>query len=329
MRILITGASGFVGRYIALSALARGHQVRAQIRPASSLDGIPWAPHNSVEICRADLRSEEGLLEMLIGIDAVVHSALSKQGGRFGSLAANLVGTENLLKAMQLTHVSRLVHISSFSVYNYSKLRAGSRLDEMSDVEIDPDRRDYYCTTKLLQERLVLDAAKKGIRTTIVRPGAIFGADKIWTDRIGLKLSPRTWILFGGLVRIPLTYVENCAEAIVMCAETEKSTGMALNIVDDETPTQQLYARLLRKHLDRPPRLFHLPWLAILTASRLAFVLNEFLFRGRLRLPQVLNPPSIQARFKPLRYPNQALKNAVGWKPRFTLEEALERCFIK
>lgn len=327
MRILVTGAAGFLGRYIVSNAITRGHQVRAQIRPVSSTEKLDWINHPRIEIFRADLRSKEKMIEMVMGIDTVVHAALSKQGGPYSSLASTLVGTENLLEAMRLANVTRLVQISSFTVYNYLKTRQGNCLDESCEVEIDPMRRDYYCTTKLLQERLVHESETVGIRPTIVRPGAIFGREDYWTDRIGVILSPRAWILIGGRVRIPLTYVENCAEAIVMCAETEAAVNKTFNIVDDETPTQWRYAHLLRDYIKPRPRTVLVPWVLLSMAARFASGINRCVFHGKMLLPQILRPPCAHARFKPLRYSNHAIKKAICWRPQYSLEEALGRCF--
>jgi nucleoside-diphosphate-sugar epimerase/glycosyltransferase involved in cell wall biosynthesis len=328
MKFLVTGASGFVGRYVVSEALRRGHCVRVLIRPATATANPSWADHRNVELVRADLRSKRGLVEAASTVDAVLHLAVSQAGGLYALLVGTVVGTENLLEAMKQAGVSRIVLVSSFAVYNYSKLRTYTTLNESCAVETEPQRRDYYCLTKLMQENLVRAAgAEHGLRFTILRPGAVFGKEHVWTARLGIPLSDRIWIRMGRWAKLPLSYVENCAEAIVMCAERDEAVGQTFNVVDDETPTQQLYSHQLQRRLSPPPHIITVPWTMVRALARIAWIANRLMFDGRARLPQVLSPASVHARFKPLRYSNQSMKKIIGWRPRYSLAEALDRSF--
>src|SRR5262249_9108498 len=73
LTVLVPGAAGFLGRHVAAALLARGHRVRVLVRPATSIDGLPWA--GRVEVSRADLRSPRGLDGAFEGIDVLVHLA--------------------------------------------------------------------------------------------------------------------------------------------------------------------------------------------------------------------------------------------------------------
>ena len=328
MKLLITGSSGFVGRYVVAEALRRGHSVRALIRPATALSDLKWTDHKNFELVRADLRSKRGLVEAVSGADAVLHLAVSQDSDLYGVLAGTVVGTENLLEAMKQAKVERIVLISSFSVYNYIKLRTWSELNESCAVEAEPEKRDYYCLTKLMQENLVRAAGTEyGLRFTLLRPGAIFGKGHVWTSRLGIALSDRVWIRLGAWAKLPLSYVENCAEAVVMCAEKEEAVGKTFNVIDDETPSQRLYSRQLQRYLNPCPHIVPVPWTLVRTLARIAWFSNRLLFKGKAKVPQVLSPLSVHARCKPLRYSNQRLKEVLGWRPRYSLAEALDRCF--
>src|SRR5687768_13362229 len=117
MKLLITGASGFLGRYTVAEALRRGHSVRAMVRSGNDPARFGWEGSPDLELVRADLRSRKGLVEALAGVDAVVHLAAAKSGDVYEQYAGTVVATENLLWAMTEARVKRLVHISSFSVY--------------------------------------------------------------------------------------------------------------------------------------------------------------------------------------------------------------------
>ena len=323
MKLLITGAAGFVGTYVVMEALRRGHSVRALIRPATSISDLQWAKHKNVELILADLRSKRGLVEAVSSVDAVIHLAVSQ-----ASVADTVVGTENLLDAMKQAKVKRIVLISSFAVYNYIALRNWSELNELCAIEAEPEKRDNYCLAKLMQEDLVRIAGiEYGLRFTILRPGAIFGRGYLWTSRLGMDLSDRLWIRMGAWAKVPLSYAENCAEAVVMCAEKEEAIGKTFNVVDDETPTQRFYCRQLQRYLNHRPRIVPLPWTLVRTIARIAWFSNKLFFNSKARLPQVLSPVSVHARFKPLYYSNRSLKESTGWKPRYSLAEALARSF--
>ena len=127
------------------------------------------------------------------------------------------------------------------------------------------------------------------------------------------------------MARIPLTYVENCAEAIVMAASSKAAQGETFNIVDDAVPTQRQFARMVLRRLS--PRRMVIPVsysLLRLTAGSIALV-NKRLLGNRARVPSLLVPSRLAARGRPLQYSNKKIKTVLGWIPRYTLEEGLDR----
>ena len=141
MKILITGASGFVGRYVVLEALRRGHAVKAVVRPSSVLKGLPWIKDESIEMVFTDLRFKQKLLDIMSDVDEVIHLALSKEKDFYAALYGTLVGTENLLDAMLYNKINRILLVSSFAVYNYSKMKKHSLLSEECPIENEPEKR--------------------------------------------------------------------------------------------------------------------------------------------------------------------------------------------
>src|SRR4051812_50228740 len=79
MKILVTGANGFLGQHVVSALLARRHQVRVLVRPAADLDQTSW--RNQVDVFRADLRSTSNLESAFNGIDVLVHLAAAVTGG--------------------------------------------------------------------------------------------------------------------------------------------------------------------------------------------------------------------------------------------------------
>jgi len=326
MKLLITGASGFLGRYVTAAALRKGHQVRAVVRPASDIALIPWAQHSNVELARLDLRRRTGIADALVGIDAVIHLAAAKAGDFYAQFAGTVLATENLLAAMGEKEVKRLVAISTFSVYDYINIESEETLDESSPLVEDTASRDEYAQTKLLQEQLVRDfESKQGGLITVLRPGVIYGRDNLWTARLGAGLGESWWLRIGAQSQLPLSYVANCADAIVMAAEQGAAIGQTINIFDDNPPTQREYAKQLKKQVPNPPKFVPMNWMLMRSIGDLAWFVNKRLLGGKAKLPGVLIPSRLDARFKPLQYSNEKLKATLGWEPRYGLEEAIAR----
>ncbi|NEP17865.1 MAG: NAD(P)-dependent oxidoreductase [Leptolyngbya sp. SIO4C1] len=326
MKLLITGASGFLGQYVVAAALRRGHQVRAVVRPATQAAKIAWSEHPNLEFVRLDLRRRADIPAALADTEAVIHLAAAKSGDFYAQFAGTVVATENLLAAMAEANVKRLVAISTFSVYDYINMESGTVLDETAPTVADPLTRDEYTQTKLLQETLVrnFEADQSGL-VTILRPGVIYGRDNLWTARLGAGLGEKAWLRIGAHAQLPLAYVENCAEAIVLAAEQEAAIGQTLNVLDDNPPTQRRYTKQLMKRLPNRPRLVPVNWAVMRTLGDLAWAINQRFLGGQAKLPGILVPSRLQARFKQLQYSNQKLKQCLDWTPTYSLETALDR----
>src|SRR5438105_4035291 len=137
MKLLVTGANGFLGRHVVAEALRRGHEVRAIVRPASELPRVGWPSSSRLQVIRADLRSARGLAEALADVDTVLHLAAAKSGDIYAQYAGTVGATENLLAAMDDAGVRRIVAVSSLAVYDYRNMPEHSTLDESSPVEAD------------------------------------------------------------------------------------------------------------------------------------------------------------------------------------------------
>lgn len=329
MRILVTGATGFVGRYTVAAALARGHRVAAVLRPASSGRELgPLLDHPGVEAIRVDLRSRAGLVDAVRGADSVIHLAAAKSGDFYTQFAGTVVATENLLWAMGKAGVGQLVAVSTFSVYDYKALPGGSLLTETTPVDADPVKRDEYARTKLLQEELYRGFLAAGSRAVIVRPGLIYGRDELWHALLGAELGPR-FLRVGAKAILPLLYVENCAEALALAAEKlaqdpSPVNGETINLVDDDLPTQGRYVELVSDVIEPPPSLF-VPWPVMRVAADALDKANGMLLGGRAKFPGIVVPEKLHGRFKPLRYTNAKAKRLLGWEPRYPTEEAVRR----
>jgi 2-alkyl-3-oxoalkanoate reductase len=321
MKVLITGASGFIGRYVVAAALRKGYDMRAVVR--SPQQPLPWPSHPQLEVTHLDLRDTARLPEALEGIETVVHLAAVMSGTLEEQRQGTVLATQALLSAMKTSSVKHLIAISSFSVYDYLPLSPGTILLESLPLETRPDRRDGYTQAKLAQEILVRQfATETDTLLTILRPGIVYGKGHLWNASLGVNVKDRLWVCVGDRATLPLLYVENGADAIMQAILYPPKSRHTINLIDDNLPTQKAYLEALRQVLPTLPPKVTLPWAVVNQVSNLVSQLPGL---SRAKVPGLLVPARVHARFKPLAYNNTRAKQYLDWSPRFGLADALGR----
>jgi len=325
--ILVTGATGFLGQHVVQALLRSGATVRSVVRPGRDEATLPWAGHPSAQSARVDLRRRAGLEQALEGCDTVVHLAATKGGDFASRFAGTVIATEHLLDAMDAAGVTRLVHCSSFSVYRSGAVPRHGTLDESTPVEHDLPSRDDYAQVKIIQEQLVRDwaAAGEGRQLTVLRPGLVYGPGELWHALLGIEILPSVWLGAGSLTALPMAWVENVADAFALAALRHPLPDATLNLVDDHCPSIRRYVRAVRPLVEAPPRIVQLGYPMTRALVTAAAVINRRALGGRLKLPGGLSPLPFEARFRPLRYSNEAAKQVLGWRPQFEFPETLGR----
>lgn len=321
MKVLVTGAGGFLGRSVVNRLIERGHVVRAVVRPSSPK---PFWP-DAVEVFRADLRVQEDMTPAFAGIDVVLHLAAATSGNEDMQFASTVVATERFLEAMAKSEVKRLVHVSSLVVYNWSK--AKSCMDESTPLEDKPYAMGGYTIAKIWQERIVSRFAKKySWDLTIARPGFIWGTGHAKIAGMGRQFG-QTYLLFGPLTRLPLTHVDNCADCLVKAAESPAASGEIFNIIDGDDVRVWRYAREYARRSDQRGFVLPLPYRAGLGVAQLAALTSRVLFGSKGKLPSLLTPRRFESQFKPVRFSNQKVIAKLGWQPRLSFEQCLDLSF--
>lgn len=323
MSVLVTGANGFLGRHVVARLLDRGHRVRALVRPASSLSDLPWA--QDVELARADLRDRGGVEAAVAGVDSVVHLAAAVAGDDDAQFSATVVGTERLLSALQSAPVRRVVHASSFSVYDWQRARRS--IDERTPLVDEPaklDERGGYTLAKVWQERLLrAAAAEQGFELVVLRPGFVWAAAHEPLAGIGVRAG-RVQLVFGPRRPLPITYVENCAARFAAAVDATAAAGRTLNVVDPERVSAWRFAREQQRRTGGDATLVPVPHAAARLAPRAAQAVSRQVFGAGGRLPSILVPARFDARYKPLRFAVQGLHEVLG-PPPWDFASALER----
>jgi UDP-glucose 4-epimerase len=317
MKVVVTGAAGFLGQHVVAQLLERGHAVRAIIRPLTP------APHwnGNVALIRADLETPNALAGVLEGSDAVLHLALAAAGKNDDEqFAATATATEHLAGAITRARVTKVVLVSSLAVYNWA--RARGVLDEEAPLITDAAGLGGYVRAKLFQECAFATAAREqGWALTVLRPGFVWGPERAEVAGMGRYFGP-VQVMFGPVSTLPLTHVINCAHAVVAAAEAENVVG-AFNVVDDDEVSVWRYAREHAVRSRRTAIPLPVPYTVGLLIARLASRTSRILTGDDSKLPTILNPSRFEWQFKPLRFSNHKLKRTLGWRPRLRFDECL------
>lgn len=329
-RILVTGASGFIGTKVVETLIEYGYpRVRCLVRGSSRRDRLNAVLRrlehlHEVEIVVGDLNSREDCARAAEGVAVVLHLAAGFDKSFAGAFMNSALATRNLMDAL-LEHEQpvRFVNVSSFAVYSNLAMTRGVLLDESAPLEDSPQQRyDAYGFGKLKQEQLVQEYGRsRGLRYVILRPGTVYGpGKKELTGRIGIDTFG-FFIHIGGSNELPLTYVDNCAEAIVLAGLVPGIDGEVFNIVDDERLTSSAFLRAYRR---RVPSFWSVR-MPYFVASALSGLWERYSIRSLGQLPPAFNRRRCAAEWKGNRYTNRKLHERLGWKPRVPLAVAMDR----
>lgn len=315
MIVLVTGASGFLGRAVAARLVASGHEVRTLQRRPSGVEGagdLLGSVTVPADIARA-----------LDGAAGVVHLAakVSLAGSEEEFHAVNVVGTRSLLDEAERAGVSRFVQVSSPSVAH-----VGSALAGVGAERADPHRaRGAYARTKAEAELIALARDTSSLAVVAVRPHLVWGpGDTQLVARIVDRARRgRLPLLNGGTALIDSTYIDNAASGIAAALDrADVAHGRALVLTNGEPrPVGELLAGICLAAGVRPPGRSIPAWLgraaggAIEKAWRLA--------------PGTDEPPMTRFLAEQLStahwFDQRDTRRVLDWSPAVSIDEGLRR----
>jgi nucleoside-diphosphate-sugar epimerase len=303
---VVTGATGYIGRYVCRELVARGWRVRGSIRTSSraadlerSVEGVPW-----------DLEREEAPSALVAGARAIVHLAgrVHRMGRQRADEEAlyrriNVDSTRSLVRAARDHSVARFVYVSSVKV-----LGEGEASPYGPHAEVRPS--DAYARSKADAEELVRCEAGD-VEWTIVRPAFVYGGpgrgnfERLITLA---RVASRVPLPLGGLTnRRSMIYVENLADLLAFCAESEATAGRVLPGVDSQRVSTSEMIRAVAASRGLHARLFPFPELML---SMLARVTGRAADWHRLSGDFEVDTSVLQR---------------VGWRPPISFDESFRR----
>jgi nucleoside-diphosphate-sugar epimerase len=308
-RILVTGASGVLGRALLNRLVRRGESVRVLVRRRSSdLEQLP-----GVQVVYGELGDPERVDRAVAGVQLVYHVGATMRGRSWADFEAGTVcGTSNVVRSCLKHDVERLVHVSSLSVLDYAAQSSQAVVDESSPLEPFLQQRGSYTRAKALAEAIVIDAVRRhGLRTVVVRPGQIFGPGYEHVAPYGAIALAGRWIAVGaGRLKLPLVHVDDVVEGLLAAAARSDVGGSIFHLVDSTPVTQRDYIAWSRENASRAIRVHYVPRPALLLAGAVldlvGGVFGRTLGLSRYRIRSI----------KELTFDCSAARNRLGWEPR-------------
>lgn len=204
--LLITGATGYIGRYLVARLVSEGERPRCLVRDPKKAAAI--LPADKVELVQGDTTQASTLAAALQGVDTVIHAAFmtadrkESPGNHYEE--TNVKGTQNLVSAAKTAGVQKIIEVSGL----------GTR----------PDKPGSYMQGRYLSEKMVIDS---GLQWTIIRPSVLFGKGapfiKGLTDL--LQSAPVVPLIGGGKLMFQPIYVEDVVTVIVKVLHDPQTTN--------------------------------------------------------------------------------------------------------
>jgi nucleoside-diphosphate-sugar epimerase len=325
--ILVTGATGFMGPALVSSLLRHGFRnIRAFARPSSNVSRLQAVVKGQsegarIEVIRGNLLSSDDCRLAVQGVAVILHLATGGDKSYPDAFMNSVVATRNLIEASRhQPTLRRFVNVSSFAVYTNAN---GGRLDEESSV--GETGGDAYTFAKVKQDELVTEYGQRfGLPHVIVRPGSVFGPGKeAISGRVGIDTFG-VFMHLGGSNRIPLTYIDNCSDAIVLAGVTPGVESEVFNIVDDDLPTSRQFLRQYKRKVRR----FRSIYVPRLVSYLLCRWWEKYSDWSEGQLPPAFNRRRWNAEWRNTRYSNEKIKAMLGWTPRVSMQEGLNRYLV-
>ena len=320
MKILITGASGFIGSFIVEEALNRGFETWAAVRKSSSRE---WLKDERINFIELNLSSKAQLVEQLKGkaFDYVVHAAgVTKCLNKADFRRINTEGTKNLVDALIETGMplKRLVFVSSLSVFGAIKEQQPYEEIRESDM---PQPNTEYGRSKLAAEQY-LDSLGSRIPYIILRPTGVYGPKEKDYYIMAKSIKQHSDFAVGYRQQdITFVYVEDVVQAIFLALEKGEN-GRKYFLSDGQVYQSATFSKLIHEALGRP-------WWIRLTVPewvlRIVTFCGEYTGRMTGKVTALNNDKYNILRQRNWRCDIEPARKELGYQPKVMLDEGVKR----
>ncbi len=314
--VLVTGATGFLGRRLVDQLIRQGFGVRAFVRKTSDTAKLQAA---GADIVSGDVRDADSLKAAMEGVDVVVHAAADTSGNARDGHLVTVMGTKNVLEAAASAGVKQFIYISSCSVYGIFDCQPGQVIDESGPLERFPGKRGAYSMAKFEAEQIVLKAmTEMKMKITCLRPGTIWGpGGETFTPMMGIRVAGCIGIIGTKGFVLPLVYLDNLIDAITHCIDHHRAYNQVFNVVDTWQVNKSTYTDKVLKPLFPEACFFKIPYRALYAIVWM----QEIMFRVLRREPYMTRYRLISSQ-RPVIYSPGKIGRELGWRGKVGFDEA-------
>lgn len=307
-RILVTGATGFIGSRLARRLAREGAVVRGVGR---KVERVRWLEEEGVELVRGDLLDPSVRAAIVADRDLVFHTAAALSADADAAQAINVDATRQLVQAGVRSGVQRFVHVSTVGAYAIDEEGAVSE-----ETTLATRHPSTYPRTKAQAEIAAREVAAGGqIELVILRPSMVYGPGYgVWTVTMSRNVCEGKPVMLGkGRGHFHPVYVDDLVEALLRAATVPEAAGEAFNVSAATTTWHEFmsyYGRLCGAEPSGIPF-----WIARLLAflNRLPFI-HTPIDRGFIEMATNRN-----------HFPIEKARRVLGWEPAVELEEGMQR----
>jgi predicted dehydrogenase/nucleoside-diphosphate-sugar epimerase len=312
---LVTGASGGLGSALVDRLRAEARPIRVMVRhlPDNAEDRL-----DGVEYVRGDLGDPEAVDRAVRGARVVFHVGAAMKGSWLDHQGGTIEGTRNVLASCRKHGVSKLVHVSSLSVIDWAGAEPNTPVDETTPFEGHAEERGSYTQAKLEAEKLVAAEAARGLPSVILRPGQIFGRRiPLMTGAIARRAAGRYLVLGDGEMQLPLVYIDDVIDALMLAAKSDLHTGETIQIVDPEPWTQN---QVLGEMCGPSARIVRVPRPVVFGMGHMSE-----LMLGLLGKKSPLSRYRLRSALALRRFASLKAESLLGWKPKVGVRDGIRR----
>jgi len=258
--VLVTGATGFIGRHLVKNLVARGRRVRVLVRNPRGLRAELYSP--LVHIVEGDISDQKTIGKAVQGVQFVYHLAHGLGQGWEDFLRLNVAPARCLAEACIKEKVTYLIFASTIATYYYGDVPKGRAIDGSVAIDSKPELRNFYARSKIVIENMLMEMFRKdNLPLVVFRPGIVVGeGGTLYHSGIGEWTRDNVCTYWGwGNNELPFILVEDVAEAMVNTLDVEGLEGRAFNLTGDVRLTSREYIDYLRRYSGRNIKAFAYP----------------------------------------------------------------------